>query len=170
MSLLEADDVASSIVLHIIVPQCCVTPVLVSGQALIGSIDSQFPGRSFLYNGELLQHHRTFASYGIHSSDSIVAVASDGTKAVYDRWVMITRESDTFDEMVRAVVNQESRNENLRLHDIRALRLESRPRTYARFLKTFEPPAAAKSPQGRIPTVIPCPASGLCEERLPAPW
>jgi hypothetical protein len=128
---------------------------LVSETALIGSIDSHFPGRCFVYHGELLENHRTFASYGIHSSDSVIALVADGSTAADRRWATITSASDTFDEMVRSIMNPTSRMENLRIRDIRALRLESRPRTYARFLQSFESPIAPESRQKRIPTITP---------------
>jgi hypothetical protein len=170
MSILEDDPPASSIQLNVVVPQCCVTPVVVAETALIGSIDSRFPGRSFVYNGELLQNHRTFASYGIHSSDSIVALASDGSKGAFNRWATMTRDSETFDEMVRSVMDRQLRIENLRIQDIRTLRLESRPRTYSRFLQTFVQQDAAKSNQNRVPTVIPDPAEALRDHPLPVLW
>jgi hypothetical protein len=162
---------SSHVLLHIVIPQCCVTPVFVSSSARISAVRSQFPGRRLIYNGELLQNNRTVASYGMHSCESIVAIAAEDLSCPSRQWTVITRDSDSFNDMIRAVMNNEARGEIMRIRDLRAIRQETRPRTYRRWLRSFNGSSVeAKSPDPQGGTVVPVSPKTLCEDPLPSAW
>jgi hypothetical protein len=140
--------------------------MLVSSLSPISTVHVHFPGKSLVYNGELLQNNRTFASYGMHSCDSVIAIPEDSSAV---SWAAFTKNSDGFDDMIRAVMNNKARMEIMRVHDIRAMRHEGRSRNYRRWLRTFEASlGAGESPRKRFGTVIPDRAESLCEDPLPS--
>jgi hypothetical protein len=165
------EEEGDSLRLNIVIPMCCVTSLAVSGSALVGSIRGRFPGRCFIYKGEHLEENRAFSSYGMQSTEPIVAVACDWPRSVAQHWAEITRNSDGFYDTIRGVMNRATRLEALRMHDVRALRLETRPRHYRRYVNSSSPLKAADlSKLGQSATVIPRPAERPSIEPLPFAW
>jgi hypothetical protein len=160
-----------SLILNVVVPQCCVAPICVSPSFPLGSIQEHFPGRCFIYRGQLLDENQTFAFYGMKSKDSMVALPANRSEVMTERWATITRDSETFYDMIQSLMEAPSRSETLRIQDLRAMRLESRPRQYRRFLTSFAPSIdLAVAPMKSEATVIPKPPEDVSTEALPDPW
>jgi hypothetical protein len=103
----------------------------------IGALQSLWPGapKRFIFNGSELSEAMTFEFYGIHNGDSIIALPLDGRDSVYAtaHWLHLTRDSENFNEALRYMLDPATAGEAARLRDVHLMRLERRPRAFARF-------------------------------------
>jgi hypothetical protein len=154
--------------LNVVLPHICVTPVSLSGQSLVRIIQDRFPGRIFIYRGQVLDVNRPFSFYGMQPKDSVVAIASDSERTRLEQWLSTTSDFDTFGDMIHSLMEQTSRRETQRIQDIRAMRLECRPRQYRRFMASFLPSidVSSSSKKGK-PTIIPDAPLDLSCDPLP---
>jgi hypothetical protein len=71
--------------------------------------------------------------------------------------------------MIHSLMEQTSRRETQRIQDIRAMRLECRPRQYRRFMASFLPSIDVNSSSKKEkPTIISDPPMDLSCDPLPA--
>jgi hypothetical protein len=123
-----------------------------------------------IFNGQLLDDNCTLDFYNIQPNDSIVALpSSPAASAQVERWMRITRDADAFSDCVRSLINEKSRSEVLRLQDLRAMRLESRPRVYRRICAA-ECNTSTMSTGTVHPTVIPRKENEASNKPLPVYW
>jgi hypothetical protein len=112
---------------------------------------------AFLYNGVLLLEAMTFEFYGVSDSDLIiVAPAPSGGRA---------------NPAVVAEQKQATAEEPARLRDLKLTRMERKPKTFRRFVRTYENAIAPGPWQTAHRTVIPeMSATSPSEDPLPVSW
>jgi hypothetical protein len=165
--------VLEPISVHIIVHWVCVKTVSTVPTANIASLKVLFPDcdTDFVFHGQLLNGKRTFDFYQLRSNDSIVAIPAKADPKITEPWITITRDDDTFSDSIRMLVNPKAKSESMRLRDLRATRLENRPRVFRKFCHEglkLRPESEARSPDSQI--VIPKEAKDISNESLPICW
>jgi hypothetical protein len=135
----------------------------------IALLKTALPNMDFIFNGQLLEDNCTLDFYNIQPNDSIVALPSNPGTGQVERWMRITRDADAFSDCVRSLVSKKSRSESLRLHDLRAMRIESRPRVYRRLCEA-ERNAPMLSSGKTCPTVVPGREKEVSTAPLPMCW
>jgi hypothetical protein len=159
--------------IHIVVPRLCVKTVCAPRKARIGSLKSFLPNSDaeFVFKGQLLNERNTIDFYNLKSNDSIVAIPGKADRFITEHWITVTKDSDTFSDSVKMIVNRESRDEYLRLRDLRAMRAEMRPRTFRRIGHQKVGIRARVATESQIVATVVCPeSSNLSENPLPVCW
>jgi hypothetical protein len=156
--------------INIVTPRMGVRRVLIPRSMTIGSLasHSRLGEGGLIFNGEILDPQQTVESYNLHNDDAIVAIPANAPEGTIMRWIHTTRDSEDFMESVQFAVGKNSRDGFLRLRDLRAARLESRPRAFRKFLarhKTVE-----ERPPQCFPTVLSDPPSEPSALPLPKCW
>jgi hypothetical protein len=122
----------------------------------------------FLFNGEALSDSLPFSFYGIKDADVIVVVPV--APRAPDKWLQLTRDSESFHEQIQFILGEKTARETARIRDILFTKIEQRPRTYQRFCadiqttlaKIFTAPVAALNTRYETPiapSVDPLPAT-----------
>jgi hypothetical protein len=161
---------SASISINVIIPRVGIRGCCVSSSMTIASLASHCSRRDyhFIFNGELLDGSRTLDFYSITNHDAIVAVPANGPRATADHWMRATRDSDAFMETIQFATNRTSRADFLRLKDLRANRLECRPRAFRKMMANS---AQATAPDvNQFATVVDGPPSELPCGPLPVCW
>jgi hypothetical protein len=156
------------ICITIIAPRVGVRRCRVSASSTVCSLSKQccLPGESdFIFNGELLEGRHTLGFYGIQNDDALVAVPVNGPPLAASHWMRATRDYDGFLEAIHFSMNDESRLAFLRLKDLRAKRLECRPRAFRKFGAWHTDASDARKGQtivAETPSVLPCSPLPVC--------
>jgi hypothetical protein len=159
---------SDSLRLNVVVPHRCITPVFLSGQCLVGRIEEEFPGRIFLYDGQILDRNRTFSFYRIRSEDCIIAVLSESSRVELEQWRAKSRDREAFHGQVHPLMDPRLRGVMYRLQDFRERRSELRPRQWRREVAGFLPSIEVGLGKKKCePTVIPELPMDLSCEPLP---
>jgi hypothetical protein len=120
------------ICINILVPRAGVRSCLVSLSTAIEALAEQYSisKANWVFNGQVLDPKSTLGLHGIQNNDAVVLVPVNGAA---DRWMRVTREADAFSDTVQFAIGKESRMDFLRIKDLRASRLECRPRAFRKF-------------------------------------
>jgi hypothetical protein len=124
--------------------------------------------KRFIFNGIELREDMTFESYGIRDGDSIVAIPLDNRDSVSDasQWLSLTRDTETFNESLRWMLDPATTAEAARLRDLQLMRLERRP---AAFMRLYAPTGLADDEPVRSDssTVVGLPPKSPSVDALP---
>jgi hypothetical protein len=127
--------------------------------------------KRFIFNGVELLEENTFEFYGIRDGDSIVALPIDDRDPINgtSQWLSLTRDSESFNESLRWMLDPATSGEAARLRDLQLMRLEGRPRAIMKMC------APAGSEEGRVPrtdssTVLGLPPKSPSVDALPMEW
>jgi hypothetical protein len=164
------DKITAKIQLFIVIPHGCIRTLSLCRSSTIESIAETLHGTNvwFVYNGELLNPKCTLEFYGIKTNDALVAVRSNEHNDMNHHWMRMTRDSETFLNSLRFCANQESRDNARRLHDLRTMRLETRPKAYRRHISKW---AQIDAPHiSAVPTILGEPAVEVACDPLPQCW
>jgi hypothetical protein len=168
-SLPMAAAIDGPISLNIIIPRHRLRVISLLRSSSIALLKELLPNLDLIFNGQLLNEKCTLEFYNLQPNDLIVALPANPGAGQMERWMRITRDSDTFGDAVRSLLNQKSRTECLRLQDLRAARTELRPRLYRR-LCDAERNAPGLLTSRTSATVIPDQRPNASTEPLPACW
>ena len=93
----------------------------------------------FIFNGVQLLESNTFESYGIKDGDSIIALPADQTDSIITthQWLNLTRDSDTFNDCMRWMLDPRTSGEASRLRDLHLMKMERRPKVFMRMCAPF---------------------------------
>jgi hypothetical protein len=160
-------DVTEELIpINILIPGYRLRTISVFPSTSIASLKLSLPHSDLIFNGQILNDAHTIAFYQIQPHASLVAVPDGGEAA---KWMKITLDSDTFDDSIRSVVNRSTRNESLRLQDLRSVRIETRTRSFRKFCWGWRKrDLGAKRETGT--TRIPGEAEAVSETPLPVCW
>jgi hypothetical protein len=125
-------------------------------------------GTRLIFNGEFLNPDFTLEFYNLQNNDAIVAIPpaeQDGTIA---HWMRVTRDSESFMESIQFAMTKESKMGFLRLRDLKAARIEFRPRVFRRLLTNQKPIETGHSLL--FPTVIEDAPTEISSSPLPVCW
>ncbi|OHT00732.1 hypothetical protein TRFO_32455 [Tritrichomonas foetus] len=90
----------------------------------------------FVFNGTILSGNQTFRSAGLKSGDSIVVIFhksnSDKTYEELQKWLQITQDSESFNEKMQLILNEDNAREAARLRDVFLSKIERKPRSFRR--------------------------------------
>jgi hypothetical protein len=140
-----------------------------SGQIL--SLQSLWPDhpKTFIFNGIELSLHQTFAYYGLHEGDSLIALPREAERSSANSWLHLTRDEDNFKESIQFLLDPTTSGETARLRDLHMARLERRPRAFMKMCNDFShKKAERRSSSGtRISTQTPTSPS---TDALPLLW
>jgi hypothetical protein len=162
-------EVEDRITISILIPHYRLQMIHVFRSSTIRALRKSLNDSSLIFNGQLLDDDFTIEFYGVQSNDAIVAIPSKPERKETMRWMKITRDSDVFDETVRSLASRTSRPESFRLHDLRAFRLESRPRAFRKLCRDWQESGSPAKVE-KIPTQMPVGSSTIPEEPLPICW
>jgi hypothetical protein len=134
--------------------------------AVVGSLNPRYPGRDFIFNGERLNSNNTFGFYGIQANDIVIGLPNELPFGTTERWLAMTKDAESLLEKARLTATSAGRMEASRIRDIRALKLEMRPR---RFRKCFQSilPMITGNALSNFTTVIPDPPHEVSTQALP---
>jgi hypothetical protein len=104
----------------------------VSAATTIQALMAQYSmlDRNCVFNAQILDPQGTLEFYGIKNNDAIVFVPVN----VENQWMRLTREVDAFSDTIHFAISKDSRADFLRLKDLHAIQLESRPRALRKFM------------------------------------
>jgi hypothetical protein len=157
--------------LNLVIPGQGIHIATVHPTSLVGDLLLLFqnPEVSLVWNGEILNPTASIESYQIPSRACLAAIPKHGDSVARCQWLSLTRDSESFSDSVRCIVNPDVTPEYHRLRDLWNRRLDLQPRRFARLCRQFG--------QGREPDRIPGPATIIgdstpepCVDPLPALW
>ena len=95
--------------------------------------------KRFIFNGVELLESNTFESYGIKDGDSIIALPADQTDSIITthQWLNLTRDSDTFNDCMRWMLDPRTSGEAARLRDLHRMKMARRPKLFMRMCAPF---------------------------------
>jgi hypothetical protein len=110
----------------------------------------------------------TFAASGFRNGDSIVAlpVHTPGSICGRSQWINLTRDSESFNESLRWMLDPATAGESARLRDLQLMRLERRPRSMRRLCSPVLPEADSP-PRTDSSTVLGLPLKSPSVDALP---
>jgi hypothetical protein len=163
-------DVAEEpISINILIPRYRLKIFSVLPSTSIAELKTALPKAELIFNGQILNDAHTIAFYNIQQNASLVAIPTQAQPNDAAKWMKLTLDSDMFDDSIRSLLNHSSRKETLRLQDLRALKLESRPRSFRRMCcdwKHYD----FHSRTDPMRTVIPSISNEPSEGALPVCW
>jgi hypothetical protein len=113
----------------------------------------------------------TFEFYGVRDGDSIVALPIENEDSVYgtNHWLTLTRDSESFNEALRWMLEPATAGEAARLRDLQLMRLERKPRS---FMKIFSRAGMDEREPTRSDssTVLGLPPKSPSVDALPIEW
>ena len=93
--------------------------------------------KRFIFNGVELIESMTFDFYGIKDGDSIIALPADQAVFSTHQWLNLTRDSDTFNDCMRWMLDPRTNGEASRLRDLHMLKMERRSKLFMRMCAPF---------------------------------
>jgi hypothetical protein len=123
----------------------------------------------FIFEGELLDRRRTLDCYNIKNNDAVVAIPVNRSDTVANHWMRVTRDSDSFMESIQFAIHHESHTNFLRLKDLRAQKLEFRPRAFRKMMVS-RVQGCPPDQKRRLTTIVGCTPPEVPCTPLPVCW
>lgn len=103
-------------------------------ESYIVNMDHIFSSNTiYIYHGEILDKYQTFDYYGIHNDSIIVVLPEDYSNenpALLDKWIKMSSDSETFQNLISSNANKSCKAENSRLIDMRYNNIELNRKHY----------------------------------------
>jgi hypothetical protein len=163
------DVVEEPISINILIPRYRLKTFSVLPSTSIGEFKTALPNSDLIFNGQILNDAHTIAFYNIQQNASLVAIPTQPHPNDAAKWIKLTLDTDTFDDSIRSMLNRSSRKETLRLQDLRAAKLESRPRSFRKFCHDWMRYDFVPRTE-EAQTVVPSRSNEPSEEALPVCW
>jgi hypothetical protein len=127
--------------------------------------------KRFIFNGAELLETMTFNFYGIRDGDSIVAISVNNCHSLYglNYWLSLTRDSDSFNDSLRWMLDAKTNGEAARLRDLQMVRVERKSRLFRRISSAVVNEETCSGITAPLVIDYP-PASEPSTEPLPVPW
>jgi hypothetical protein len=156
--------------ISVVTPRMGIRSFFVSKSMTIRNLATQchISETGLIFNGEFLDPKLTLEFYNLQNNDAIVAIPPNERQGTIDHWKRVTRDSENFMESVQFAVRKESRVGFLRLRDLRAAKMECRPRAFRRFLANQKP--LENGHPLEFPTVIAEAPTEIPSSPLPVSW
>jgi hypothetical protein len=171
----SVDHMSESIMIYVCIPSKCIKCLSARSSDECSVLQGLLPGKKvcFIHHGALLRMDHTLEYYGVKDGDTIIAVVelpqSSVLPSLVDRWLTLTRTSDSFSDRVRSLMTPTSRRESLRLRDLAMLRAENSRTRNRRLVRRFFERSYREDEQAEN-SVIAENSAELSAEPLPKCW
>jgi len=126
----------SRIIITLCIPQELLRTISIDISMPVRELNTLFPGekKMFVFNGRVLQSSMSISGSGIKDGDYIVVVPKNEALINKDHefWMKATEDKEDFSNKIKWSLDNDTSREQSRLRDLHLLKLEKRPKTYAK--------------------------------------
>lgn len=97
------------------------------------------PNSIYIFNGQILDTKRSFASYNLVNGNKIVCLPSHIEKSnpqYMEKWLRLTSDKENFEKRIDLNIKQSSRKELARIKDIKFQKLELKRKRFISYLRS----------------------------------
>jgi hypothetical protein len=166
-------DSEQTIIFQVLMPGVFLSQAQARVTDQCGLLGHLFPQQatSFVYNGQLLDESLTLGFYGLKDMETIIAVPKAAeANALLNRWVHISRDSDSFETSIKGLTSDSTRLEAMRLRDLVLMKREMAPRKLRLAAQRMQSAAAMPKIVQPHPTLIGPQPGTMSTEKLPVLW